>query len=231
MENYNNQFLKLCQDFEQAVNFRYNLKNGQNTYTFLGKVAEFREHESNLESIRHIRNIFSHARTIGGEDIAYVSKGTMEYFTELIEEIENPPRAIQLATVNINSASLKANVLSVMNEMETHGFSHIPIEKSGRVVGVFSENSLFQYLKKFKGMDIQRSMRIEDLKEFIRLDTHTSYYYEFVSEDTPLPVLKNMFNTRDKFRRKLAMIFVTKRGIPEENVLGIITPWDVVDLD
>ncbi len=230
MKNLNDRFLELCQEFERAANVKYDLKNSQNPYGYVAKLAEFNAHEGNIESIRHIRNIFSHARRIDGVDIATVSERTLDYLQELIDMLETPLTALDVASTEVAMATPKDRIVWVMRQMTENGYSHFPVAKKGVVTGVFSENTLFRYLLRFQQVRLDKGLRIEDFNEFLHLDSNTNRFYKFTSRKTSVVELKAMFRMLDHKGRKLAAVFVTENGDPSEKLMGIVTPWDVVDV-
>ena len=156
-----------------------------------------------------------------------------EYIVKKYEEIRNavlhPKKAIDIAIKAqfIYSTSLEANAIDVMNEMDEKTFTHVPVIDNGKMIGVFSENTLLAYLVKNEDTIILKDTKISEFKDLIGFDKHKSEYFEFVPKNTLLSDVENLFQEGLKKRKRIAVIYVTEHGTQEEKLLGMITAWDI----
>jgi len=67
--------------------------------------------------------------------------------------------------------------------------------------------------------------------DYISLSKHVSEYYEFVEKGLPSEKVADLFDQYYKKGKKLVMVFVTEHGKENESLLGLITPYDVVNLE
>ena len=70
-------------------------------------------------------------------------------------------------------------------------------------------------------------MLIEEFRDFIPLEKHTSEYFEFVGRNALLSDVENLFRIGLKARKRIAVVFITEKGKQSEKILGIITAWDI----
>ena len=117
-----------------------------------------------------------------------------------------------------------------MVKMKENTYTHIPILENGIVKGVFSENTLFGVLLESELIyDINTTDFSEPLiKKYCNLTNHVSETFEFISKDIYLEDVKEIFLKSFQKKQRLAMLFITQHGKPNEKLLGIITPWDVL---
>ena len=67
-------------------------------------------------------------------------------------------------------------------------------------------------------------------KEYKKFENHSSEYFDFIKRNEELASAQNLFNKSIKKDKKLVMLFVTENGKKNEKILGILTPWDLLDM-
>ncbi len=224
------EFRKLFNEFEDETkkkfNYRYDkisecikelVKDRKNPY--------FRE-RSFIEFCTRLRNLASHNNN---DNYYLITDETVEKLGQILYEVKNPYKVYEKATINVYSNTVNDKVLLAMNKMNEENYTHIPIyEEDGRTLaGVFSENSLFQYVIDDKIIEIDDNTTFNDIRKCIDLNNsketiifvHRNELYDNVVND-----FIKVFNEK----QKLAYIMVTENGKQTEKVIGIITAWDVI---
>ena len=79
-------------------------------------------------------------------------------------------------------------------------------------------------------IEIGKEYKVKDYEKYIKLENHSSEYFDFVKRNEKLASAQNLFNKSIKKDKKLVMLFVTENGKKTEKILGIITPWDLFDM-
>lgn len=95
------------------------------------------------------------------------------------------------------------------------------------MIGIFSENTLLGYLADNVEAIILDDMKIADFKKYLPLGSHRSEAFEFLPRSAELSSVYGVFNQAIKAHRRIGMLFVTQNGKPSEQLLGIITAWDL----
>ena len=179
-----------------------------------------------LDLLREIRNILSHNAGPGGEPVVEPSDEMLRRLDEIIAYVKRPHRAADFGTPaeRIYFAHPNDSVLQVMRGMNNNGYSHVPVQEKGTAAGVFSMRALFDYLAEH-GLDgANDGLRIRDLGEHI----HFGSRYAFVSEDTSIVEVRWMFQKYTERNQRLSAVFVTENGQPGEQLIRMLTPWDVL---
>ena len=145
--------------------------------------------------------------------------------TLIKERLEKRERRMQ--TRDIYAASMGDCIRPAMREMAEKVFTHVPILEDGRVVGVFSENTLLAYMNTSNIVVISENDTFEKVRDFLPLDRHVSEKFAFVSRGTIATEVVKLFQDSLAQRVRLGMVFVTEHGEPDEELLGIITAWDM----
>ena len=187
-----------------------------------------------LRSYAKLRNVLIHSSAQDGEQaIAMPSKKTVEHYLAILATLKKPPLAIHVAVPGnqLFVASTDDNVLKVVKKMSNNVFTHVPIIKNGQMVGVFSENTLLSYLSDKGELLCTDDMKIYEFSDYIDLDGHAGEVFIFLSRDTPLKEVYREFDNAVKKQIRIGAIFITQSGKKTEKILGLITPWDVANIE
>lgn len=195
-------------------------------------LPQFRHLKEELKYIREIRNILQHKPQINGEYPIQPNKEIINSIKEIIEFINNPPKAYD-KSIKINSicyASLEEKIYPYMQKMKENIYTHIPILQDGIVVGVFSENTLFGALLEDELVYEKEKTSFSDslIRKYCSLDNHVTEQFCFIKKDMYLEDVKELFLKSFEQKHRLCMLFITQNGKRNEKLLGILTPWDVL---
>lgn len=197
------------------------------------KLAEFRSKHREpyysqrdfIDFCRECRNRLSHN---GYEnDFIFYGDKMLEKFDEIIEEIKHPYKVYDKATKNVYSAYLNDKVRDVMLEMMNKSYTHIPIYDNNKMIGIFSENTLFDYLYKNKIIEVDDNTTFNDVIDFISID-NSKEVIKFVAKNELYDDVCMEFIKEFKKGSKLSCVLVTQNGKSSEKVIGILTSWDII---
>ena len=80
-----------------------------------------------------------------------------------------------------------------IRDRNKYAYTHVPIIEEGRFVGVFSENTVFSYIVNSMDCLLAKDAKIRDFSDFIPIDRHESESFAFVSRDTLVIDIEDMF--------------------------------------
>ncbi len=182
--------------------------------------------ESFIDFCKALRNINFHEKN---DNYYFITDDTINRLKRILDEVKHPFLVYDKATKNIYSNTLNDNVLSAMKEMNKESYTHIPIYDNDNrtLVGVFSENSLFQYVMEDNIINVDETTTFNDIKKCIDLNL-SKEVVKFVSRRQIYDDVVNDFIEEFKNKNKLSCVMVTENGKSNEKVLGIITAWDII---
>lgn len=183
-----------------------------------------------LDLMREIRNLLTHNAGAQGAPVVEPSQETLDRLEQIIAYVRRPRCAAEFGTPakDIFCAHGNDRLIDVMRSMRKNGYSHVPVVERDGVVGVFSVKSLFDYLAE-KGMDsIDSETRICALGDRLRLDRELGERYMFAAADCSIVGVRNAFESYTRKNCRLSAVFVTRTGAPEEELICMLTPWDVL---
>lgn len=225
-------FIALCKELESSVKARYGgTSHGESAYVFLSKKAEFKPYTKELDLIREVRNLIQHKDVeVKGKEAIYVDEVLMDALREIIALVKHPETVGDICTKELETATLSTPVKDVMNRMLDTSFSHIPVlDDGGKLLGIFSENTIFTRVAKEGVEALTEQDCVGDFEAYLDIRDHVRDSFEFIAETVATEDAVGKFKQRDQQGRRLAMLVVTKHGNPSEPVLGVLTPYDVLE--
>ena len=183
-----------------------------------------------LDLMREIRNLLSHNAGPTGEPVVQPSQEMIDRLEEIIAYVRRPRCAADFGTpaARIFSAHMNDRIVHVARTMHKNGYSHVPIEESGGIIGVLSIRSIFDYLAENGLGSLDEESRVSRLGDLVRLDRHLGDRYLFVSAKESIVSVRRAFEKYTSKNNRLSAVFVTQTGAPEEPLICMLTPWDVM---
>ena len=225
-------FIALCKELESAVKARYGgTSHGESVYVFLARRAEFKPYVKELDLIREVRNLIQHKDVeVKGKEAIYVDEVLMDALREIIGLVQHPETVGDICTRDLMTAGLSTPVKEVIDRMLDSSFSHIPVlDEQGKLLGIFSENSIFTRVAKEGLGALTESDCVRDFKPYLDIRDHVRDSFAFIAEGVATEQAVEQFKHRDKQGRRLAMLVVTRHGDPSEPGVGVLTPYDVLE--
>ncbi len=197
----------------------------------LCRLPMFAPYREELDCCREVRNLLTHEVMVGGSPAVVPGDGMVAFLERMIELIENPARVSTRMTPRARLYTLTPDmkVKSVMAKMQYKGLSRVPLlDDEDRVTGMFSLESIFSAVA--RGEQIDENTTLADLAEYLPLaGNNTMSAYRFVSPDMTLAEAETLFLHMSDRRTKLRAILVTDDGTVRGKLVGILSPYDVMN--
>ncbi|MCQ2513396.1 MAG: CBS domain-containing protein [Lachnospiraceae bacterium] len=222
------EFLDLYKRLEELAVNEFGAKGDGTAVSQLQRMPEFKNVRSELDYIRDVRNLLTHRPRIDDNYAVEPTDAMIDLLKKTIGRIEKPLIAsdIYVPMGKVLYAGMETKVFSVMSAMYKKAYTHVPILDNSKVVGVFSDNTLMNYIL-FGNLIITKETRFSEIEKYLPLGAHSSETYRFVARNETLSNISDIFDESLKNSDRVGMIFVTEHGKSEEKLLGIITAWDV----
>lgn len=222
----NQEFLKAYKNFESWAKDHFpkltDMNYLENNYSLEG-------YRNRLSFFRKVRNVMTHDGYIGNtplDDMLSVSDDMLKEFKSMTEEIKTPAKKLAIKYSDIYAQSLDDNVVQAIKHMNKHTYTHIPILKNKRVIGLFGENSLFEIAS--SGFIINNQTCFHDLLKFIEIDkVMRTHLVCTLGEDATLLECKQQFAYAITKRFRRDIILITHNGKIDGQLKGLITIWDL----
>ena len=128
----------------------------------------------------------------------------------------------------VKIASLNSKVQNLIEIIYKEGFSNIPIVNDFNIViGIFNSDVLV-YLS-FHKIQVDKYTTIQDIEKYITFDAHFNNRFIFVNERSEIDSLNEYFaKSKEQYKKRLPLIFVTHNGKSNGVLKGIIAPIDLL---
>ena len=215
-------FRELCNKFEDLVRIKYKVKDEEGAFYILSNQKEYKKFEKDINLIRKIRNLLSHGECkVEGKTAIEINENIIEKLKEIISLLENPPLVASRYITEMFVVDLEEKLENLIKAMNEKKISHVPVlDKDKKLVGVFSENTIFSKLSEDEIIEIGKEYKVKDYEKYIKLENHSSEYFDFIKRNEELALAQNLFNKSIKKDKKLVMLFVTENGKKTEKILG-----------
>ena len=223
------EFMDACCEFEMAVKNKYNLKDSESAYMYLYSIPSFTTLRDEIHVIRTLRNMVAHnSIEIDGKEMISFSPALISTLKKITYSIANPILVKDCMITNLTSARLEDSISKTMKIMKEKGLSHIPVlDEENKLLGVFSQSTLFA--KMSEEGNHEKVETLEDVAKYLPIDKHDNETFAFIAIEEDIEKAKSMFKRTRQNKKRTVMLFVSKNGQSQERVLGILTPWDVLD--
>lgn len=237
-DNLSEKFLQIYNELDNYMRKKLKAENFVDHGVLLKQMADqsrvFSEFYKDLKTFADMRNLLVHNPYKASADPILIPH---RYVVEKYEEIKNkvmyPRKAISIAIPRevVYTTTLDDSAWEVMQEMNDKVYTHVPVMDGDKMIGVFSENTILSYLVHNKDSIIMQDAKISEFKDFVPLGKHPSEYFEFVGRNALLVEVEEIFRKGLIDRRRVAVVFITENGKPDEKLLGLITAWDIAGKD
>lgn len=174
-----------------------------------------------------VRNLLVH-----NQESLIITKPFLEKFENLINKAFSIPIASQFMTKyqNMMFCHEQDIVNATIVAMKQKNISNVPILKDKKLLGVFSENTIFSLFLEDNGELIAdlSCIKFEKIIHQLGTEDNPSQKFIFVSKDTDIFKLKEMFLPEVGSEKRVELAFVTNQGLKKEKILGLITIYDVM---
>lgn len=182
-----------------------------------------------LQVFNSLRNVMVHQK----KNVEYV---IAEPHTEVVQNIEKiahdliqPVKIIPKYRSDVKCFDIEDSLATVLIEVKSRGYSQFPIYENTQFTGLLTENGIANWLSRSINEDLVSisETKVKDVIEFEEMTNH----YDFVSRNTSVFEAKEKFlNHLEKGAVKLDALLITEHGKKSESLLGIITPWDILEI-
>lgn len=226
-------FLDKYKQLEEVVKSTYNPngKDDQNSVArYLEKQNRFKAFKDEIEYCREVRNLLAHKKKINNDFAVVPSARMIEFIDTLIEKVRSRTKCMSIAIdlPHVFWQDLNGNVKDTMKMMQQKLYTHVPILENGVVVGVFDENSVFNYLADEEIVCVDDNLTFKDIKSFLSLADREMEEFIFIGRNCYVDELEEKIEQAFHRGKRIGLAFITENGKATQKIQGIITPWDII---
>ncbi len=223
-------FIEKYKKLEAVVRSVYNLREEESIAYYLKNRTEFKKYSDEIAYCQRLRNFMQHETKIGGKFSVVPSDEMVAFIDSLIDKIKDRPKCMEACVKfkDIYWCSYSSGVKLAIKAMRERRYTHVPILENGRVVGVFDENSLFNYVADNGLVDVDDKLKFKDIKQYLSLEDRELESFIFIKSSLYVEEIEDIFQKNFNQKKRIGVAFVTNNGRPDEPLQGLITPWDIL---
>lgn len=223
----NGKFLQLYENLKRQINAIARTDSQEmELIQACARSKRVQQRRSEIVYMRDVRNLLAHPRA--AVVVTQELVNDIECLIQLLTTVRIASDVgVALSKLYIATEDMKlAEVTQIM--VEKH-YSHIPIlDRHGRVMGVFNEAAIFDYLLSQKIILLDDEIIIGDIMEHCRLDAGHTEEFRFIRPGTTEDEMLNYLTNVQGPSTRVGALFVTPSGKVSEPLSRMITIWDVL---
>ena len=164
------------------------------------------------------------------DELFTVSDDVINFLDELIDYLRNPVRAKDVMTPlsKLIYGKKEDYLYYLIEKIVKDGISNIPIlDEEKKVIGVFNSDVLLNLsLDKVR---VNNETKILDIMNYVKLNNQLNLRFIFVTGEYEIDVLNDYFAfSKEQYKKRLPIIFVSVSGKETSQLLGIVSPIDLI---
>lgn len=221
-------FLNAFISIEQELYRMLGIKQHTRFYNLIKQAVKISpvvaRYQVDLMEYADLRNVIVHKRKEG-----VVLAEPNQYAVEEIEKIASyllePPRVLPKFKKPVVTVEPGRTVAEVVKLIYKHDFSQIPVQENGAVIDMVTASALVCWLGKSLAAGSFEPYNTPIYAVLPHDESMQSFI--FVDGDTSLFEIQDLFCFHEQRGNRLEAILITKNGLSSDNLLGIITIWDL----
>ncbi|MEH7113171.1 CBS domain-containing protein [Neobacillus niacini] len=184
--------------------------------------------KKDLEQYAKLRNAIVHEKMEVGYYIAEPNAKVVEHIEKIANVFNRPNYALSIATKNVVYFDYNDSILKVTEGIRQYNYSKFPIYKNKEFVGLLTAGAIVKWLAQNM---VSSSVNLADTHIFDIMKYEKDHPIDFVSKSTNIFDVETIFEKSHKVKKKLEAVIITENGRKDETPLGIVTPWDLIEID
>lgn len=184
--------------------------------------------KKDLEQYAKLRNAIVHEKMEVGYYIAEPNARVVEHIEKIANVFNRPNYALSIATKKVLHFDYNDSILKVTEAIRQYNYSKYPIYKNKEYVGLLTSGAIVKWMAQNM---INSFVNLDDTHVFDIMKYEKEHQVDFVAKSTNIFDVETIFEKSHKVKKKLEAVIITENGNKNETPLGIITPWDLIEID
>lgn len=187
-----------------------------------------RKYYHDLKMYGRLRNSLVHEKIALDFYIAEPHEEVVEKIEMIANQVSDPKNALDIATRPVFYFYEDTSLIDVLKIIQKRAYSQFPVYDENGFKWLLTSNCIAQWLavNLLEGGRSINDSKIRDL-EYL----HSKRFVEFATKNTDIFTVEDIFEKYHLENRKLEAVIITEKGRPSEKPIGMITPWDLVEID
>jgi predicted transcriptional regulator len=181
-----------------------------------------------LEQYAKLRNAMVHGKNEIEYYIAEPNIKVVEHIEKIAAILGRPNFALSIATKEVVYYDSSESILSVIDGIKEYGYSQYPIYTDHACDGLLSTGTIIKWMAT---NGVRSFSSLADVKTSEIMRGVIPAPLMFVPKNMNIFEVEDLFETAHKNKRDLGAVIITENGKLNETPLGLITAWDLIEID
>lgn len=226
--SHTNRFLAAFNRIDELMRKRCQIPLGKGEFSAVLSEFEKRTYFTDRDFLllaNRLRNVIVHDKRDPVEELATPALRVVERMERISKELEAPEKVERrFVKDEVATVSFDQTLKEVLKMISENQFSQFPVIHDGKIVALLTENGITRWLSS--------AVAMESMIEFADVTVATVLGHEEKRENMILiSRLRELNEVRLQFSKNsfLEAAIITQAGKPDQNPLGIITRWDLIE--
>lgn len=192
------------------------------------KHATIRHHFEQLKQFARLRNAIVHEKVRQDYYIADPHWEIVYEIEQIRDILQKPPSAMAIASKPVLYFESDAPMNDILKAVAKFGYSQFPIYNNGLFKGLLTNGGIVRW---FSRAVTDQCIMIDNMKPSDILPIEKTHNAGFLSEEKTIFDVEALFESHFNQKKKIEAVIITSSGNKNEPPLGIITPWDLIQID
>jgi predicted transcriptional regulator len=184
--------------------------------------------KKDLEQYAKLRNAIVHEKMEIGYYIAEPNARVVEHIEKIANVFNRPNYALTISTKKVIYFDYNDSIIKVITAIREYGYSKFPIYRNKECTGLLTAGTIVKWMAKNMESSI---VNLADIHVYDILKYEKENPIHIVPKSANIFEVENIFGISHKEKRKLEGVIITENGRSNEAPLGIITAWDLIEID
>jgi len=180
-----------------------------------------------LKTVTNVRNMLVHDRVNSRHYPVVPTAPFVEEVERLRDRIRHPILVLPTFQKQVETVSISEPLSAILKVIDQRAYSQFPVYDRSTYKGLLTENGITRWLARH----VSNKLSLVELDEVtvrmaLREEENTRSNSRFVPQATTVGEVKALFSKHEL----LEAVLITSTGNAKEELLGIATRWDIVQL-
>jgi predicted transcriptional regulator len=233
-QNKNNKVERFEYAFNRIHSRLKELSQANNSDRFVDLLQDNKEKYSairfnfhKLKQYAKLRNAIVHEKIEDGFYIAEPHLSVVEEIEKISEDVYHPPSVYSLANKPVIYLKSHTPLTKILSLFAKYEYSQYPVYENGHFKGLLTSGGITKWLSNVEG----GVHKINDTKAEDVLKFEKRRNVACLAKNANMYDMENVFHQFYENKQKLEAVLITEDGDQDQLPLGIVTSWDLLQID
>lgn len=192
------------------------------------KFSLIKTYQEELHQFARLRNAIVHNKYDLGHYIAEPHAETVKRIEAISDIFTKPNEALSIATQKVITYNYDDRLNILIQGIHKHSYSQYPIYQDDCCIGLLTAKAIVRWMAShtFDSKVDFAEAKVGDIFNF-----EEQHPIAFVSKTSNIFEVEEIFADAHMKKQDLECVMITENGKRDKKPLGVITPWDLIEID